>query len=493
MNNAVKKINHNHNPLFRMKESKKFYITNSPNVEQALKMIELIHQNNTGFFGLFHKKDGRLYQLFMKEKPDFNTMMNYLHLEDLYLSINSFYIPKRQISYIRQINALWIDLDYYKIPKYKNKTCKEMIEIMRKDGMFKDLEPSFYVDSGKGMYIFYLIEDVPKQTKKLWTKIEKELVQRFKKYGADENAKDIARFLRLAGSENSKTGRIAELILPKKEIVRYKLSQIRDIILPELPFSKEEWLKLKAERRKKKKEYKEYQEKYKNNVRALYNPKSLNYKRMNDIKRLIELRDNDIGGIRNTAFHMYSLFSFYTYSTDEEEKVWNSLVELNNSLTEPISDYELKDIYNSSYRNAETYESVLKEYNSLNIKQSKTLYLRNHGCYIYTNQGIINKLNISSEEMDHLDTLFDKDEKNKRKRDEYKANKEEINRKKRIKYKEKLKKDGKLSRAEQNDEIRAKIKSLMVEGFTQKNISEQLHIGIATVKRHYRYIKENEF
>lgn len=484
-----------HSPFNQMEESKKFYLTNSRYVEEALKMLELIHPNNTGYYGLFNK-DEIVYQRFITEPPSFNLMMNYLHIKDLYLSMNSFYIPKRQIAYIRQINAFYIDIDYYKIQKYKGKTTEQMISIMRNDGMFKNLEPSFFMDSGNGMYIFYLIEDVPKQCKKLWTKIEKLLVQKFLKYGADPNAKDLARFLRIAGSINSKTGRRARLILESYEPVRYTLKKIQAIMLPPLPYSKEEWLELKEERRKKKKEYKEESKNSDNKVVSIYNTLNLNFKRMCDVKSLIELRSNDVEGVRNIALHMYSLFGFYTYGIDTNiedynDKVWTNLYELNNKLIEPLTKNELKKIYDSSRKSATKYYAVLKEYNDLEVKPSKVLYLRDKGCYIYTNSSIINKLNINEDEMEQLDILINLTEKNKRRRLKYKDIK--ITEQERLQkyYKNKLKEEGKISKKEQLKLIYKKIKSLKLEGFKNKEIAQRLSLPTKTLERHITYMKKN--
>lgn len=486
MSNVAKKIKHN--PLIEMEQTQKIYMTDSKNIEEALKFINLIHKNNTGYFGIFQKQEyvsGR----FFKEPPEWNRMANYLHLKDLYLTINSFFIPQRKANYVRQINAFWVDLDYYKVDKYKNKSFHQMIEIMRADGMFKDLEPSFYVDSGNGLYIFYLIEDVPKQSKKLWSKIENKIIEKFLPYGADGGAKDIPRFLRIPGSVNSKTGRRARLILPMEEPLRYQLNQVRDIILPTLPYSREEWIKLKKERKQKKKEAKDKINNNNNNIKYIFNPSTLNYGRMSDIKTLIEIRKNNIEGIRNTAFHLFTLFSFYHYGISENAKVWTSLRELNNGLVEPLRECELEDIYNSALGNAQVYERALMEYKNLKEKPNKTYYLRENGCYIYSNSKIIEKLNITPNEMEQLKILIDVDEKNKRKRKKYKENKIEISKRRKEEYKNKLKQQGKLSREEQNTLIREKIKSLLDEGFKQKDIALQLDIGIATVKRHIKYIK----
>ncbi|CEP45242.1 putative replication protein [[Clostridium] sordellii] len=447
-------------------------------------MLELLHFNNTGYFTLNTKSD-RLYTRFLKDVPEYNLMMNYLSLQDLYVSLNSFYVPKRQIACVRQINAFWVDIDYYKISKYKNKTTEQMIQTMRADGLFNDLEPSFFCDSGNGMYIFYLLYDVPKQCKKTFNKTEKMLIEKFEKYGADKNAKDLARVLRLAGSINSKTGRRARLIMPNTEPIRYKLKEITDIILPTLPYTKEEWLKLKSERKKKKAEYKKQWEERVNKISYIFNPHSLNYKRAEDIKKLIQIRENSIDGIRNTAFHMFSLFSFYHYGTDAHEKVWNNLKDLNNSLTEPLEEQELLDIYNSSKDKCDHYEKVLNEYNTNHHKENKVKYLRENGCYIYSNKSITEKLEITETEMEQLENLINLNEKNRRRRESYDS------KKRKEKYENKLKTEGKTTKKEQLNIIYGKIKSLKNKGYKNKNIEQELDLPRKTLERYITHMRKN--
>lgn len=485
MNNSAKKIKHN--ALIEMETSNKIYLTNAYYVDQALRFIELIHKNNTGHFCLCKKDINYFSTRFLNEKPNYNTMMNYLHLEDLYLSINSFYVPLRKSKAIRQINSLFIDLDYYKVTRYKNKTTQEMIKIMTDDGMFDNLKPSFFVDSGNGMYIFYLLNDVPKQMTAIWQQIENYLVDQFERYGADKQAKDVSRVLKVCGSINSKTGRRVTLIADEDPI-RYNLIDIKEKLMPN-KYTKEEWNKLKELRKKRKREYKTKTKNKSDKIKYLFTIKSLNYNRALDISKLIELRNFDIKGQRDFMLYLYGLFTMY--HTENIEQVKQQVNILNKSLKEPLEGYETESMCNTIMSEYNLLKSKIESYGALGLKSNLTKYLREQGCIIYSNEGVIKRLGIQPTEMEHLKTLIDKTEKAKRKRNKYQENKENISIKRKIYYQEKLKKEGKKSKKEQLQIIYAKIKSLRMKGYKNEEIAIELSLPIRTLKRHITHMKKN--
>lgn len=467
-----------HNVLIELKETKTFKFINSTYTEEALEFINLLHPNNTGYYAFFTKQPDGKHQ-YMLENIDFNTLQNYLSLKDLYVSVNSFFLPTRRGRAVRQINAFWVDLDYYNVPKYKYKTAEQVIEILREDGMFNTLEPTFFCDSGHGMYIFWLIEDVPKQAVKLWQTIENRLVKQFKKYGADPAAKDVARVLRVAGSINSKTNRRASIIMGNNPVKRYTLKEIQNIILVELPYTKEEWIKLKKERRKKKNEYKKLIEEQDKKPRKLFTIKNLNYRRMQDIKQLIDLRAGNLDHCRHTALYMYTLFNIYCNGESDNDNILMDTINLNKRITEPLSDKDIEDIVSMAIDANKRYLEALKTYVKGTI--SLTKHLQNNNCIIYSNYGIITRLDITPKEMEYMETIIAKTEKRKR------ENKRVLDT-----YYKKLKADGKKTKKEELEETRQKIKALRKQGFKNKEIMHTLGItSTTTFERHIKYLKKN--
>lgn len=455
-------------------------------VEEAEKFIQLIHGNNTGYMAFLQKQNGIATQYCVGDVT-YNQLHNLTHFKDLYVSINSFYIPKRTIDCVRQINAFFVDLDYYKIPKYAKKTPEEIIAILRKKKLFKKIEPSFFVSSGGGLYIFYLIKDIPKQMVAIWSNVEKSIAEKFKEFGADMGAIDISRVLRLPGTINSKNGNVARLIYnnksqhswenPMEQIKRYSFKEIQEIYLPTEDF------------KPKVKDFKQKQEKQKTKkkstmgkVTTLFTLKNLHYNRLLDIESIVKHRKGVMQDCRHHTLYIYIITYLHCYG-DIQDAI-KKTTELNDMLAYPMcgnEEQEFLDILDTAIKAYKKFVEASKEYTI--DKGSFVYYIRNiANCVLYSNMGIINRLDITEIEMQKLNlkTLINATEKKRRK---------SICDKNR--YKEKLKSEGKLSRDEQNQIKRAKIKDLLAEGLSQRKIALQLDIRVSAVNKHISYLKKN--
>lgn len=72
--------------------------------------------------------------------------------------------------------------------------------------------PSFVVDSGRGLYLIWLISFVPYKALALWKAIEEYLYKTLKEFGADKKALDCTRILSIPGTINSKSGTKVKII-----------------------------------------------------------------------------------------------------------------------------------------------------------------------------------------------------------------------------------------------------------------------------------------
>ena len=303
----------------------------------------------------------------------------------------------------------------------------------------------------------------------------------FKPYGADTKVKDHARVLRIPGTINSKTGRMARVILPgifDDDIISYSESpprfELREI-------AEYFWGD--------KKEASKYEPKKKpkiNNLKSIKTLLTLNYNRALDLARLVELR-GDLEGSREYILFLYRLHLLYANIKPQE--ALELTLELNSKLTSPLSDKEVIGATKSAETNAEVLNRLKsnyrEEYGSLNT------YLSNNGAYIYKTSTIIKDLKILIQEQKEMLVIIGSEVKKQRKdirnKNYYENNKEYI----KEKYKNKLKEYGKKSRDEQNAEIRAKIKSLRAKGFKNKEIAQELKLPIKTLEKHIKYLKNN--
>ena len=122
-------------------------------------------------------------------------------------------------------------------------------------------------------------------------------------------------------------------------------------------------------------------------------------------------------------------------------------------------------------------------------RSAEIVYKDQNKDYKYKNETLINLLEISDIEQKEMLTIISKDEYRRRKRE--RNNKAYNSEEAKEKYKNQLKQDGKLTKKEQIELQREKIKSLREEGFKNKEISQKLNIVQKTLGRHITYMKKN--
>lgn len=353
--------------------------------------------------------------------------------ENIYITLNTFFNTYRRLEYIKELNALYIDLDYY-----NTKFSKEQIIMDLEENYFNKSipTPNFVIDSGRGMYLIWLINTVPNKALPLWKAVEEYLYNELKRFGADRQALDATRILRVPGSINSKSRTVVDIIEEYDYV--YDLREIQHEFLPELkPYEK------KKGRPKK--------------VNFLFRERSLYYSRIQDIIKLCKIRGYDLKGHRELILFLYRYW--LCVFTEDVEKSLEDVLGLNSMFLHPLREAEVV----SATRSAE-----------------KCYFDRNKE-YRYKNETLIELLEITEEEQIYMTTIISKNEYRRRKR--IRDNQ---------RYKEKLKLAGKTSKKEQIAQRRIKIKDLLAKGLSRKDICLQLNISIKTYKRDIQVLKEQE-
>ena len=146
-----------------------------------------------------------------------------------YITLNTFYKTYRRIECLKELNALFIDLD-----TYKTGFTKEQILMNLNENYFgKNIPiPNLIIDSGRGLYLIWLIKKVPSMALPLWKAIEEYFYKILKEFGADRQALDATRILRVPGSINSKTNTEVKIIDEYNYL--YDLREIQNEYMPEL-------------------------------------------------------------------------------------------------------------------------------------------------------------------------------------------------------------------------------------------------------------------
>ena len=374
---------------------------------------------------------------------------HYKHLEliqqdfkgdNLYISINTFCSTYRRLEYLKELKAQFIDLDIY-----NTKFTKDQVLMNLDENYFSKSipRPNFIIDSGRGLYLIWLINAVPSKALPLWKAVEEYLYSVLKPLGADRQALDATRVLRVPGSTNSKSGSVVE-ILEEYDYI-YDLREIQNNYLPELKPNKN-----KKGRPKK--------------TVFIFRERSLYYSRIQDITKLCELRKYDLKGKREVILFLYRYY--LCYFTDDVKKALEDVLELNRQFIQPLSEKE-----------------AIRA-----TRSAETVYLKKEKQYKYKNETLIELLDISQEEQEHLKTIIGSREYKRRKRVRNNIAYDSLKAKE--KYYNTLKESGKLTEKEQISQRRLKIKDLLAQGLLQKEICSLLNISKPTYIRDRRFLKE---
>lgn len=288
------------------------------------------------------------------------------------------------------------------------------------------------VEYGHRIRLIYSVEDVAikKGSKKAINLIKKVAETINNKIPLDLNSsvQALTTYGRINGSINSRDNSKIKIdvLNPKK----YVLRDLQNTLLEEPTWKK----KLKKANRNSK-------------IVSFKNTYTLNLARVRDLEKIQSIRGE---GYRELLCYLYR--NYLLLLNIDNTEVWERLKEFNNKFKEPLKE---------------------------NVLDGDTKHL-NRKQYLHKSKTILELLDITEEEEEklNLETICSIKEYNRR---------QNISRKNR--YMENLQEQGKLTRAEQNNLIRAKIKSLLDEGLIQKDIALQLNVSLKTVKRHIKYLK----
>ena len=399
---------------------------------EQINYLDILHSDSKGWITKAEINSGYKqwhYRYNELLEQDFNQ-------ENVYISINTFYSTFRRLEYLKELKAQFIDLDVYKT----GFTKEQIIMHLEADYFNKSIpRPNLIIDSGRGLYLIWLLNSVPSKALPLWKAVEEYLYSVLKPFGADRQALDPTRILRVPGSINSKSKTTVNVIEQYDYI--YDLREIQNEYLPEL------------EERKAKKKGRPSKTVFIHRARSLY------YARIQDIIKLCELREYDLKGHRELILFLYRYY--LCYFLEDTQKALGDVLELNREFIYPLSETE-----------------VIRA-----TRSAEKVYLSKNKDYKYKNETLIELLVITELEETYMSTIISKREFKRRKnlRDrEYQKNK----------YQEKLRADGKVSEKDKISQRREKIKALLEQGFKQKEIYLSLNISKRTCINDIKYLKE---
>lgn len=388
-----------------------------------------------GFTHIVQASKGTMKRLEAISPIEINSE-EYKNKKDIYYTPNTFNSPiKREREYLWQLHRFYIDIDH--------KAGTEPIDPFEVVGAVEQLveekkipQPTEYINSGRGIHIYWDINNCHIMLLDLWEKIEnhlfntiKELERSIKNIVVDSRVKDPTRLLRLPNTINSKSNSKCYSML-KNEGNIYNIFDL-----------KKAYIKVN----------KQYE---KNKSKITYLPTknlyTLNMSRIEDFKHIVSLRNGDIKGYRNTLIMLYS----YHYRLVNEvtvEELIKVTKEFNKSFKEPYKAKELISVCRSVNRTVKHFQED------------------NNKGYKFTNKYIINALDLEEQEQEKLLTIISTrvkyDRKNK-KRNEARRNEE-----------------GLTSRQQSKKDRINSILELKQQGYNQSKIAEKLGITRQAVSK----------
>ncbi len=165
---------------------------------------------------------------------------------DVYLSQNEFFKPNRQAVSVWRLTSQFVDLDTYKVPRLKGKSPEFLREeiLMLCDAACIP-PPTVMVFSGRGIQAKWCLDvPVPRHAVPRWQAVQDALCDIFQPIGADRDARDVSRVLRLVGSVNQRSGQTAREVYRAQTpamggirlstgVIAYDFEDLTETLLPE--------------------------------------------------------------------------------------------------------------------------------------------------------------------------------------------------------------------------------------------------------------------
>lgn len=433
-------------------------------VKELTELFTYIYVNNDEcFVRVLNKGKGitKAYNISaLKDPIKVNAIFNSLGKEDIFVSLNTFRTMRSGTrNNLFCINAIAVDVDYKNKKVFKDLDPKQIINLLELDIFDQAVPMPNLIEYGNQIRLIYTVEPcyIPKYRDNvvvLAQRISEVFAEELKEYGAERQ--NLESYYRIPKSTNGKNE--AEVnFLAYDNTIRYTLRELQELWLDELP----KWYKRRKGRTKDKKK-----------VVKLHNVYTLNCNRLRDLEK-IQAHLNSINESNLRARLCFLYRNFYLIK-EKYQKGALTKEDFQNAEKEML---RFNNNFNEPYRNHVIEVST----RSVNNTQ-----------YLYKNETLLNFLELTWEQCEELglDSIYKPKTKEQIDKDYYKKNSKAKIEKAKNKYKEELKAKGKLSKKEEVSQRRLKIKDLLAEGLTQKDICLQMNISKITYIRDRKALKE---
>jgi DNA-binding CsgD family transcriptional regulator len=279
---------------------------------------------------------------------------------DTWISQAEFSRPSRRVVHLARLPVCFVDLDTYKVPHlvgHRPEDLSRLLRLVCDDNGIP--QPSVILFSGRGLQVKWLLTNpVPRAALPRWNRVQSELVSLLIDLGADPQARDASRVLRLDQTVNSTSGervRILDVLEVRPgEPIRYDFETLAFEVLP-TPRAEIE------ASRKRSQEAKRLQ--LLNGGRRVsargINGRVLSWTRLEDLRKLAALRGwtrNGVPeGLRSLYVH-WSLNFLLLSGAANSSTMYHEASALVKEVAKGFDD-NIKSVFSTLYNKAKQYES----------------------------------------------------------------------------------------------------------------------------------------
>lgn len=386
-----------------------------------------------------------------------------------YISINAFDVDfnnkvfSRETAKLKQIRNIAIDIDQYKLGLTVDEAIDEINALILDN---KIPEPNLVLIS-RGIQLFYTI-DRGASPNLAWLVgyITEQLISKLQHVGADSNAKDMSRVMRVPNSINERNNSVVKPYIWNDEA--YTLQELQAYCRPLEKFASRKKTKNKIIR-------------LPSNL-ALEQFYKTNYARRNDLLKLFELRNGDFTGCRDVFIYMLAYHQ--SLILDSQEDVFRSVKsDIKGIYTrdpkakkDKLTDSWIRKTVRSAYKDAEGFFNHFKDNGYRIVYKTADGIIKP-----YKTENVIKKLNITEEEQRAMSTL--------RNAEIAKEQHAEYMRNKRRSEGVRPRKEYENERKQRKEILMQQIKALKEQGLKQKEIAEIVGVSQPRVSKILKEIK----